>query len=76
MYPVYYGAAILLSIAALIGTIVIAKNMNKEENQQSPKDDAEKLKGEKSNINSIPLLSTIYAVTFGVTIVLVWVFIF
>ncbi|GEN53594.1 hypothetical protein [Halobacillus faecis] len=76
MYPIYYGLAIIASLAALIGTIVIAKNVNKPENTSSPEDDAKQLKNAGSDTGSIPLLTTIYAITFVITAILMWIFIF
>lgn len=76
MYPIYYGIVIIVSIAALLSTIVIAKGVSKQENTISAEDDTKKLKSDKNRSNSIPLLTTIYAITFAVTIVLVGIFIF
>ncbi|MCA1022275.1 hypothetical protein GLW04_15730 [Halobacillus litoralis] len=76
MYPLYYAIIIVLSVIALISTIVIAKNMDKSENQLSPEEDLQHLKSDKNDQGSIPLLSAIYAVTFVITVILVWIFIF
>ncbi|MYL30191.1 hypothetical protein GLW03_10200 [Halobacillus halophilus] len=76
MYPLYYAIIIVLSVIALISTIVIAKNMDKSENQLSPEEDLQHLKSDKNDQGSIPLLSAIYAVTFAITVILVWIFIF
>lgn len=76
MYPIYYGIVIIVSIVALLSTIVIAKNVSKQENTTSPEDDLKQLKSEKNTFNSIPLLTTIYAITFVITIVLVGIYIF
>lgn len=76
MYPLYYAIIIVLSVIALISTIVIAKNMDKSENQLTPEEDLQHLKSDKNDQGSIPLLSTIYAVTFTITVILVWIFIF
>lgn len=76
MYPFYYGVAIFVSVVALISTIVIAKNVTKQENTGAPEDDVKQLKSEDNESGSIPLLSTIYAITFLITVILVWIFIF
>ncbi|MBN8235913.1 hypothetical protein JF544_11670 [Halobacillus kuroshimensis] len=76
MYPLYYAIIIVLSITALVGTVVIAKNMDKSENQLSPEEDLQHLKSDNKDQGSIPLLSTIYAITFVITIILIWIFIF
>jgi hypothetical protein len=71
MYPIYYGVVIIVSVIALLSTVVIAKRVSKQEAE----DDIKQLKSEKHKFNSIPLLTTIYAITFVITIVLVGIFI-
>lgn len=71
MYPIYYGIVIIVSVVALLSTVVIAKRVSKQEAE----DDIKQLKSEKHKFNSIPLLTTIYAITFVITIVLVGIFI-
>ncbi|MBH0231258.1 hypothetical protein [Halobacillus yeomjeoni] len=75
MYPFYYAVVILVSIVALISTIVIARDMTKKEKEHNAEEDLESLKADGKN-SSIPLLTTIYAITFAITIILVWIFIF
>ncbi|MGP4060751.1 hypothetical protein [Halobacillus sp. H74] len=75
MYPIYYIVVILVSIIALISTIVIAKNIGKDD-QSSPDQELELLKSESKSSNSIPMLTTIYTITFVLTIILIWIFIF
>ncbi|SFK20442.1 hypothetical protein SAMN04487936_10920 [Halobacillus dabanensis] len=76
MYPIYYGIVIIVSIAALLSTIVIAKGVSKQDNTISAEDDIKKLKSDENRSNSIPLLTTIYSITFAITIILVGIFIF
>ncbi|CDQ20511.1 hypothetical protein SAMN05192559_105224 [Halobacillus karajensis] len=75
MYPLYYVLVTIASIIALVGTIVIARNVMKPENTTSAEDDAKQLKDDHNNSGSIPLLTTIYVITFAVTLILVWIFI-
>ncbi|MGP4077903.1 hypothetical protein [Halobacillus sp. K22] len=74
MYPIYYTVVIVVSIIALVSTIVIAKEMTKQEKESSSKNETESLKNETKN-SSIPMLTVIYSITFVLTIILVWIFI-
>ncbi|QAS51993.1 hypothetical protein [Halobacillus litoralis] len=76
MYPIYYIVVILVSIIALISTIVIAKNISKDDQESSPDQELELLKSESKSSNSIPMLTTIYTITFVLVIILMWIFIF
>ncbi|ELK46419.1 hypothetical protein [Halobacillus sp. BAB-2008] len=76
MYAFYFGIILAVSVTALIGTVWIARSVSKEEENPSYENDVNNLKDDRRNSSSIPLLSTIYAITFAVTIVLVWIFIF
>ncbi|WP_281974921.1 hypothetical protein [Halobacillus litoralis] len=76
MYPIYYIVVILVSIIALISTIVIAKNIGKDDPESSPDQELELLKSESKSSNSIPMLTTIYTITFVLVIILMWIFIF
>ncbi|WP_173917338.1 hypothetical protein [Halobacillus sp. Marseille-Q1614] len=78
MYPVYYVAAIMLCLIALIGTIKVAKDMTaKEKEENTGEAELNSLKEEKTGADaSIRRLTIIYAITFVITILLVWIFIF
>lgn len=75
MSPIYYVIIIAISIIALAGTLMVAKQMTKEEKELTSEDEIESLKNDGKN-SSIPLLSIIYAITAVITVILVWIFIF
>lgn len=75
MYPIYYTIIIAVSLLALVGTLVIAKGLSKSEKDAHQADEIESYKNGTQS-SSIPLLSVIYSVTFVLTIILVWIFIF
>ena len=76
MYTLYYTIAIIISLFALIATISIGRNMMKQEKTQDSEDELESLKTEATQNTSIRRLSIIYAITFVITIALLWIFVF
>ncbi|ASF38315.1 hypothetical protein CEH05_03965 [Halobacillus halophilus] len=74
MYPIYYAVVIIVSIIALVSTIMIAKEMTKQEKKSSSKNEIDSLKNETKN-SSIPMLTVIYSITFVLSIILIWIFI-
>jgi hypothetical protein len=75
MNSIYYVLIITISVIALVGTLMVAKQMTNEEKNLSSEDELESLKSDGKN-SSIPLLSIIYSITFVITVILVWIFIF
>ncbi|ARI79254.1 hypothetical protein HM131_17035 [Halobacillus mangrovi] len=75
MSPIYYVIIIAISVIALTGTLMVAKQMTKVEKELTSEDEIESLKNDGKN-SSIPLLSIIYAITAVITVILVWIFIF
>ncbi|WP_101846040.1 hypothetical protein [Halobacillus sp. Marseille-P3879] len=78
MYPIYYVIIIAVCIIAGIGTVQIAREMTKREKEDdTPEADLTRLKAERPvKDSSIRLLTTIYTITFVITILLIWIFIF
>ncbi|MFG6149868.1 hypothetical protein [Halobacillus sp. B23F22_1] len=78
MYPLYYAIIVLVCIIASIGTIQVAREMSKrEKDESSPEADLTSLKQERPvKDSSVRLLTWIYAITFIITILLIWIFIF
>ncbi|WP_082235108.1 hypothetical protein [Halobacillus massiliensis] len=78
MYPIYYAVAIIVCIIAFVGTIKVAKELTaKEKEQDTEEAELNSLKEEKTGTDSsIRRLTIMYAVTFVITILLVWIFIF
>ncbi|GGF25233.1 hypothetical protein GCM10010954_25140 [Halobacillus andaensis] len=78
MYPLYYAIIVLVCIIASIGTIQVAREMSKrEKDENSPEADLTSLKQERPvKDSSVRLLTWIYTITFIITILLIWIFIF
>lgn len=76
MYSLYVGLIIVVCVFALIGTIIVGKNITKsEEDEEIEINPSATNKSIKQN-TSIITLTIIYSITFLVTIALIWIFVF
>ncbi|MFC0525554.1 hypothetical protein ACFFGV_18375 [Pontibacillus salicampi] len=79
MYPFLYGAIILVSVLALVGTLYVGKIVNHTSKvYEQEEDHGEKSLTYKSNPkhnSSFQLLTIIYLITFVITVILIAIFI-
>ncbi|MFC7322800.1 hypothetical protein [Halobacillus campisalis] len=78
MYPIYYAIIIIVCLIALFGTIKVARDLVKQEKEDdSTTDELTSLKEDRPvRDSSVRLLTMIYTITFIISIILMWIFVF
>ncbi|MCP3030130.1 hypothetical protein LF817_02110 [Halobacillus sp. A1] len=78
MYPIYYAIIIIVCLIALFGTINVARDLVRQEKEDdSTTDELTSLKEDRPvRDSSVRLLTMIYTITFIISIILMWIFVF
>jgi len=75
MYPIYIALVIVISVLALLGTIIAGRQTNQSDDVPVDSEFKSSFKKRKKNPSSIKVLSYIYGVTFLITGVIIAIFI-